>query len=70
MASRALKRRSRYHKRPCPSCGFMVTNNALGRAAHLRSCPGRAERIRQIEQRERDLRERRYLTFRANNKGG
>ena len=48
-----MRKRSRYHRRPCPVCGFMLTNNALGRAAHLRSCPGRAERIRRIEERER-----------------
>jgi ribosomal protein S21 len=27
-----------YGKRPCSMCGQQVTNNALGRAAHERSC--------------------------------
>jgi hypothetical protein len=35
------KRKIRYGRRPCPICREMVTKNALGRAAHIRSCHGR-----------------------------
>lgn len=26
---------SRFHKSPCPKCGAMVTNQAMGRKAHM-----------------------------------
>lgn len=28
--------RSRFHKSICPACGALVTNQAMGRKAHLR----------------------------------
>jgi hypothetical protein len=32
---------SRYRRKPCKLCGTYVTTNALGRASHMRHCPGR-----------------------------
>ena len=39
---RAPKKRTHYGRRPCPSCGYLITTNALGRAVHRRNCAGRA----------------------------
>ena len=29
------RRRSRFHKSPCPHCGEPITNQAMGRKAHV-----------------------------------
>ena len=31
---------ARYRKKQCRYCGKWITTNALGRASHLRACPG------------------------------
>ena len=39
-------RKPRFGKRRCPSCGDMVTKNALGYAAHRRACKGTRDQPR------------------------
>jgi len=34
--ARAIGKASRFHKSICPKCGELVTNQAMGRAAHMR----------------------------------
>ena len=34
---RKRERTSRFHKSPCPVCGIPVTNQAMGRKAHIRA---------------------------------
>jgi hypothetical protein len=33
-----MSRKIRYRRKPCPICRDLVTTNALGRSAHIRSC--------------------------------
>jgi hypothetical protein len=33
-----LKRKIRWRRVHCPTCGTLITNNALGREAHIRHC--------------------------------
>jgi hypothetical protein len=51
-----MRSRSRYHRRPCRICRQLITNNALGRAAHMRSCTpekAAAEAAKRREQAEK-----------------
>lgn len=51
-----MARKIRYGKRRCPICGFMVTKNALGHAAHVRNCSAEKaeDRIRRLNEQARE----------------
>lgn len=36
-----MRRKIHWRRVPCPVCGDRITNNALGKAAHIRHCKGR-----------------------------
>ena len=47
------RRKIRWRRKACPTCGNLVTMNALGRAAHIRNCTKEKAAARYAKERAR-----------------
>lgn len=52
--------KSIWRRVPCPRCGDLISNNALGRNAHIRSCTGEPRHEKEARKR-REREEARVL---------